>query len=255
MEEFLHQYGSLGIVLFLVLTGCGLPIPEEVALIAAGVLAAKEILDPWVALAACLIGCLLGDTVMYWIGRRLGRRLLRPGSWGSKYLTPEREKTLEHLIHRHGVKVLFASRFLVGVRSPVYLTAGILKFPFRRFIIADLFCAAIVILLFFGLSYFFGEWAGALIHNAEYGLTIVVAILALVGAVFAWIYFHRSKRPHNPGALGKLLGENEQSVEAGLEESATAGTAAAEWNGETTVKVQETIVDERAKSSAERERL
>ncbi len=130
------------------LTGCGLPIPEEVALIAAGILAAQGIIDPWIALIACLVGCLVGDSIMYLIGSRVGRRLMNSNSPWGKYLTPEREKLLEDLIHRHGVKVLFVARFMVGIRSPVYLTAGILKFPYQRFIIADAFCASVVILLF-----------------------------------------------------------------------------------------------------------
>jgi membrane protein DedA with SNARE-associated domain len=216
MEELIHQYGYLGIVLFLVLTGCGLPIPEEVAIIAAGVMAARGLLDPWTAMLACLIGCLLGDSIMYFFGFRLGKRMLRPGSFWGNYLTPEREKTLEHLIHRHGIKVLFISRFLVGVRSPVYLTAGILKYPYRRFIVADFFCASLVIALFFGLSYFYGERVVQFVRDAEYGLTIFLVLLALGGCMLAWFHLRHLRQPHDPGTLGTLLGENEASVEAGV---------------------------------------
>ncbi|MDX1964823.1 MAG: VTT domain-containing protein [Pirellulales bacterium] len=254
MDELLHQYGYFGIIFFLVLTGFGLPIPEEVALIAAGIMAAKGYLDIWLAMGACLIGCLLGDSIMYLIGYRLGGRMLRPGSFWRNYLTPEREKSLEHLIHRHGVKVFFVSRFLVGVRSPVYLTAGILRYPYRKFFITDLFCASLVILLFTGLSYFFGEWAVRMVQQAEYGLTILVGV-GLVGAtIFGWYYVYHRRGPHDPGALGKLLGEDQQSMEEGLqdeEQSATSqptstGTSPEEINNSQSPSLTEPVAESAA---------
>jgi membrane protein DedA with SNARE-associated domain len=207
------DYGYAGIIVFLVLTGCGLPLPEEVALIAAGVLSVPGgKLDPWLALASCLIGCLVGDSIMYWIGRKIGRRVMNSKTPWGKYLTPEREKLLEYMIHEHGAKVLFVARFLVGIRSPVYLTTGILRYPFWKFILADLFCASVVILLFFGLSYYFGEAVGQWIRNAEYGLTIVVVVGVIIGGFMAWRHYRHNQEPTRPGALEKLLGENEETL-------------------------------------------
>src|SRR5437868_14442063 len=70
------SYGYLGITVFLILTGCGLPLPEEVAIIAAGVAAGQGALNPWLALAACLVGAIVGDSAMYLIGRRFGKAIL-----------------------------------------------------------------------------------------------------------------------------------------------------------------------------------
>jgi membrane protein DedA with SNARE-associated domain len=169
-------------------------------------------MDPWIALLCCLIGCLVGDSIMYWIGRKIGRRVMNSNTPWGKYLTPEREKLLEYMIHEHGVKVLFVARFLVGIRSPVYLTTGILRYPFWRFIVADLLCASVVILLFFGLSYFFGEAVGQWIKNAEYGLTIVVVIGLIIGGFMAWRHYRHNQEPTRPGTLEKLLGENEATL-------------------------------------------
>ncbi len=78
MFDLIGMPGSyLGIILFLVLTGCGLPIPEEVPIVLAGVLSAKGQLVPEWAFAACLIGALLGDSLMYLIGYHFGHNLLR----------------------------------------------------------------------------------------------------------------------------------------------------------------------------------
>ena len=151
MIEFLLTHGSyLGIIFVLILTGSGLPIPEEVPIIAAGLLSAHGQMDPWLAIGACLIGALLGDCVIYWIGHHFGRRVLREHHWWTRFVKPEREARLETMLQQHGLKVFFLARFLVGIRSPVYLAAGILRVPFRRFLLIDLFCATTVIGTFLG---------------------------------------------------------------------------------------------------------
>src|SRR5690348_10006676 len=84
----------LWIVLFLIGTGCGLPFPEEFAIIPAGVGASVGDLNPWVALSACVLGALLGDAVMYWIGRGLGTGWLRRHPRVAKWLHIEHEKKM-----------------------------------------------------------------------------------------------------------------------------------------------------------------
>ncbi len=64
----------------------------------------------------------------------------------------------------------------------------------------------------FGLSYFFGEAVAEWIRKAEYGITIVVLIAVACGAWFAWRHYRRNQQPSKPGALEKLLGEDESSL-------------------------------------------
>ena len=187
------QASYLGIVVFLTLTGIGLPIPEEVPIVAAGVASRAGALVWYKALPACLVGALLGDSLMYWIGRTFGARVLREHPWWSGFLTPEREKTIEELISRHGIKAFFVARFLVGLRSPFYLTAGILRVKYRWFLFADFICASVVIGGFFGLAYLFGDRISGLIQSAERGLTLVVVIVAVVLAVIAFFSFRRRR--------------------------------------------------------------
>jgi membrane protein DedA with SNARE-associated domain len=197
MLDILHlEHASyLGIIVVLILTGSGLPVPEEVPIIAAGVAAYYGTLNPWLALASCFIGALIGDCVMYAIGYHFGHRLLRDHPWLARFLKPEREAHIEEMIAQHGWKVFFLSRFLVGLRSPVYLTAGILRVSFRRFVFVDLFCAAIVICTFFWLSYFFAEriagWFKRIQH-AEVAITVAV-VAAVLGIVLFFYVRHRRR--------------------------------------------------------------
>jgi membrane protein DedA with SNARE-associated domain len=196
MFEGLIAYGYLGIIVYMILTGCGLPMPEEVAIIAGGALAASGQLDPWYTLASLLIGALLGDCVMYYIGYHFGRRILKANRLCAAYLTPEREQKVEALLSRHGSKVLFVARFLVGLRGPIYITAGILKMPFRNFVLADLVCATVVVTLFYGLSFYFGQSIMRIIHDGEGVFTLVVITLAVIGGgIFLWYQLRRKKMP------------------------------------------------------------
>ncbi|MCC7086237.1 MAG: DedA family protein [Pirellulales bacterium] len=189
-------YGYLGIILYMILTGCGLPMPEEVAIIAGGALAASGQLDPWLTLGSLLCGALLGDCVMYFIGRHFGRRILKANRFGAAFLTPEREQRVEALLSRHGSKVLFVARFLVGIRGPIYITAGILKMPFRMFVLADLVSASAVVSLFFGLSYYYGQTIVRIIHQGEGVFTLIAITLAVLGggALF-WYQLRRKRMP------------------------------------------------------------
>ncbi len=177
------SYGYVGITLFLILTGCGLPLPEEVAIIAAGVAAAAGALNPWGALLACLIGAVVGDSAMYLIGRRFGKGILERHSFWARAINPEREKQIEVLLTRHGAKMLLLARFLIGLRSPFYFAAGVLKANYLRFLITDIVCALLVVTLFFGLTYFYGKqiWNG--IHHAEFAITIAVVFAVAVGVI------------------------------------------------------------------------
>jgi membrane protein DedA with SNARE-associated domain len=183
-------YVVLGIPI--VLTGMGLPWPEELLVIGAGIASHNGVLDPWAALLTCIVAAILGDCAMYAIGYR-GHGWLRNHPRFAWLLHPRAERKMERKIRQHGWKTLFVARFLVGVRSPVYVAAGILRVPFRYFIVCDLISASVVVSLFFGLSYLFAEqinnlWAR--IRKAEIALTVTI-VAAVVGVV---IYFYVRRR-------------------------------------------------------------
>lgn len=194
MESILTSY--FGIALFLILTGCGLPLPEELGIIAAGVLAGTGKLHIVWAFVACMVGCLVGDSIMWAIGRYFGRGLIRRGSWTSKVITPELEARAERMIRRHGLKIFFVARFLVGVRGPMYVTAGILRVPFTRFLLVDGICALVVVAVVFSLGYLFGKPISEFFHRLrdwELALTLLLAGVAVIAALWFWLH-HRAAR-------------------------------------------------------------
>lgn len=188
MLQFLVDYhlGYLGIVLCLALCGVGIPIPEEAFLVLAGVLSSQGALaHPLLAFACCLVGALLGDSIMYLIGRRLGHGWLTTHPSVARFIDAEKEEKFEHAVRKHGFKMLLLTRFLVGVRGPVYYAAGAAKMPYARFLMWDAIGATAVVGIVFGLAYRFGEPIGKIVRRSEEVATVVV-ILGLMGV---GIYF------------------------------------------------------------------
>ncbi|REK12281.1 MAG: DedA family protein [Planctomycetota bacterium] len=187
-----------GIILILVLSGFGLPLPEEVPVVAAGIASSVGTLNPWWAFLACLVGALGGDSVMYAIGYHFGHSLVYRHPRVAHLLRADREEKIEQMIRRHEFKVMFLSRFMVGLRGPVYLAAGILRMPYLRFLFIDAICATTVIGLFFGLSYAYGERLTRLIRESEIWFTVIVALV--VAAVLAVYFWRKRRRKQQTGA-------------------------------------------------------
>jgi membrane protein DedA with SNARE-associated domain len=208
LEVFFNNASYLGIVLVLVISGCGLPLPEELTVVLAGVLSSQGSLDAWWALVACLVGAVLGDSVVYAIGYHYGHGLLSEHPRFARFLRADREPRFEQAIERHALKVLVLSRFMVGIRAPVYLAAGIIRMPFRRFLMYDLLAATLVVCTFFGLSYAYGESVVRFIRSAEWTLTIAAAS----GLALLIVYFYRYQRER----LNKVLYGNADDLEIAL---------------------------------------
>lgn len=188
MLEFLYFGGYLpylGIIIFLILTGAGLPIPEEVLVVAAGFLSSEHHLELPLAYLACVLGALLGDILVYSIGRYPGHNFFRKHPWFARLLHEDREKQMEEMIKKHGLKVFFVARFMVGVRMPLYLAAGVVRMPWWRFLLINGICATTVVTVAFWLGHQYGRVVGEYIRNSQYGLTLVV----VVGLVTVLIYF------------------------------------------------------------------
>lgn len=192
LDFLVNDLRYAGIIAFLTLCGCGIPIPEEIPLVAAGVLSSNGTLEPWFAFAACLVGAVLGDSVMYGIGRRFGHGWLTRHPSVARFIDAEKEEKFEHAVRRHGFKVLLLTRFLIGVRGPVYYAAGAAKVPYLRFLAWDIVSATLVVGIVFGLAYRFGEGIARIVHEAEFALTVLVLGLAAVGAVY--LYKQQTKR-------------------------------------------------------------
>lgn len=162
--------------------GMGLPIPEDLTLFLMGFAAYRGIADFKISVAVCMVGVLMGDSVIYGVGFRYGMRLIKKGVF-AKLLPPERMSRTRELFHRYGNKVIFAARFMPGLRAPTYFSAGALHLPYRIFIFYDALASLLSVPLLIGVTYYFGEHIEAAIglaREVQHGiLFLLVGVIAL----------------------------------------------------------------------------
>ena len=194
LQEFVDNFTYLGVFAVLLLGSLGVPIPEEMPIIAAAVLSHEGIVRWWLALPVCLLGVLSGDMVLYWVGRHWGEQVL---NWRMVrlVLTPAREQWLKAAYRRHALKTVVTARHVMGLRAAAFLTAGIARVSFWKFVVADAGAAVLGVPLVFGLAYFFTDQIKAVmadVHRAErwLGLAVLLA-LATILAVGVWRWNRR----------------------------------------------------------------
>jgi membrane protein DedA with SNARE-associated domain len=207
LGSILYPTSYLGFFLFIAATGCGMPIPEEAAIVVAGVLSSQQTLHWPTAFAVCLAGAVVGDSFMYGIGHRWGHGIFTAHPRFAKLFATENERQFQRAVEAHAFKVMLLARFLVGIRAPVYVMTGVVRLPFRRFLLYDVISASLVVGVVFGLSYAFGEQVTEWVRHAEIKATIVVALVII--AVAALLYYR-----HREQVIEFVFGNDEDEVTA-----------------------------------------
>jgi len=131
-------YLVVGVVIGL--ESLGIPLPGEIALVSAALLASRHTLDinPVGVAAAATAGAIIGDTIGYSIGHRYGMGLFeRLGRRFPKHFGPGHVALAKRLFTRWGVWAVFFGRFIALLRIFAGPLAGALKMPYRRFLAAN----------------------------------------------------------------------------------------------------------------------
>jgi membrane protein DedA with SNARE-associated domain len=118
----------------------GIPLPGEIALVSAALLASRHTLDinPVAVGAAATIGAIIGDTIGYSIGRRFGMSLFeRLGKRFPKHFGPGHVALAKRLFARWGVWAVFVGRFIALLRILAGPLAGALKMRYPHFLAAN----------------------------------------------------------------------------------------------------------------------
>ena len=201
-----------GVAAALILSGFGAPIPEEIPIVTAGAMVGHDsqlenveellngaigggpaaylspvpdaIVKWWIMLPLCIVSVVIGDSVLYTIGRVWGTRLMRL-AWVQRRVLPlEKQQQIETNFHKNGIMILLGARLTPGIRSPVFVMAGVLRMPFRRFLLADALYAIPGVNLLFWLSYWFtDQFVEAIKAVDRHRPMVILAILSAAGGV------------------------------------------------------------------------
>ena len=176
----------------LLLCGIGLPIPEDITLFAGGLLSYYGVTDVWIMIAACMLGVIVGDSTIYFLGYHYGRRLTKKWIF-HKLLPDDRLAAVQARFNRQGNRLIFAARFMPGLRAPIFFSAGTLHLPYRVFLFYDGGAALISVPAIIGAVYFFGDELDRVvrvIQRIEHSLGLVI-VLAILLVLTKWYITHR----------------------------------------------------------------
>lgn len=201
LEAFFVEYGYAAVFFVLVICGFGVPIPEDLTLVTGGVISGMGYTNPHMMFAVGMLGVLVGDGVMFAAGRIWGQKILRFKPI-ARIMTPKRYAQVQEKFDKYGNWVLFVARFLPGLRTAVFVTAGISrKVSYLRFIIMDGLAALISVPIWIYLGEYGAhniDWLMAKMHSLQSGIFVILGIGAAVVAWIRWkkrqrIQFYRSK--------------------------------------------------------------
>jgi membrane protein DedA with SNARE-associated domain len=139
------------------------------------------------------LACTLGDNLGYWIGHHGGRPLLHRYQRLFR-VTDERIERGEKLFERFGAVTVFFARFVFGMRVIAGPLAGVLRMPWRRFVLFNFLGAASWVTVISCVGYFFGQHWQRLLEIVGRVNAVLFIAAAVVVAIWWWRYRQREKK-------------------------------------------------------------
>ncbi|MEU8433336.1 DedA family protein [Streptomyces sp. NPDC029216] len=143
VQEWLETIPAISVYLLVGLVigleSLGIPLPGEIILVSAALLASQHgHIDPVVLGLCAIAGAIVGDSIGYAIGRRGGKPLLEKlGRRFPKHFGPDQVAVAERSFDRWGMWAVFFGRFVALLRIFAGPLAGVLRMPYWRFLIAN----------------------------------------------------------------------------------------------------------------------
>lgn len=167
-------------------------VPNSAAIASAGALAAQGQLSLTALFLVVAASAVAGDAIVYGAGHLARRRTLR---WLAR--SRRRAQVMDWIagrIHRHGVPFVIAIRFLPSGRVVGGLTAALVRYPVRRYLLGATVAEVIWASYTIGLGY----WGGAALENTWSALVIGPGVSLLVAATAQLISARARRRAGGP---------------------------------------------------------
>ncbi len=176
--------------LFLMLIGgaIGLPIPEDVPLLLAGIIASNTPRYTYYLFLTCYSGIILGDLIVFALGWYLGPKVLKLKPFSSK-LGQKRIARIKIRLERRSLLMIFIARHLFYLRSITFLLCGAVKMHPLRFVAADATAALVSVPIMMTIGYFAAEHYDKALRNYR----IAAVILTILFIIFLFFYFKKKK--------------------------------------------------------------
>ncbi len=180
-------YGFLFLVVFMETGFVVTPfLPGDSLLFAAGALAAAGYMNIWVLYIMFLVAGIAGDTVNYWIGRRIGPRLSQSES---RFVKKEYFEKAEKFYEKHGNKAIVMARFVPIVRTFAPFVAGFARMDYTQFVKYNVVGGFVWVTLFVWAGHIFGNIPA--VQESFHYLVLGIIALSLLPVVIEFIKHKR----------------------------------------------------------------
>lgn len=201
VTELIQWAGYLGLFIIVFAESgifVGFFLPGDSLLFAAGLLASKGVLNPWILIPLLSLAAILGDSAGYWSGKKFGKKLFqRPDS---RLFRKERLLQAQQFYQRHGGKTIVLARFMPFIRTFAPIVAGVADMPYRRFLFFNIF-GGIFWVTSLTLA---GSYLGGLIPDIDLYILPIIGVIVLISFIPAGIHYLISRRRRSvPPATSK----------------------------------------------------
>lgn len=193
--SMIAHHGYLLVFLLVLAEAIGLPVPAAVALVAGGAAAAAHVLRLPVVISIALLAMLMGDSLLYILGRHMGWALL--GILCRVSTNPETciLKSAESF-YKRGKITLVIAKFIPGVNTMAPPLAGSMKMRFTQFVRLDFMGASLYALAYIILGFVFRDFLVSITHGFQVvGRSVEeVLVFAVAGYVIYRLFLYRKHR-------------------------------------------------------------
>lgn len=193
--ETILRYGMLAVFIALILTPFGLPIPEDVSLLAAGILSATGHASLPEAVVVGYVGVIGGDIISWTFGRRVG---LQPTGFIARLVGPADIERIERFYRRYGSWAIVIARQFPGMRMPAFFFAGASGVSLPRFLLLDGTAAIITVGVFVTLGRVFADDLSDVVAFMEEFRFYAGVAVGLLVALVVWRVVRRIARKRDP---------------------------------------------------------
>jgi membrane protein DedA with SNARE-associated domain len=191
----LHHYDKLALFGLLTIeeSGIPIPVPGDAVMAYAGHRVSRGEMIWWQALLCGVLATIIGSCILYNIGRRGGRPLLR--RYGPYlHLTESRQTRVEGWLRRFGGFAVFAGRLIPGMRCGSSFVAGTFGVPYPTFLVGTAASAVVWWGLFLFLGVKFGRMVAPVFESNPYTPYVFVAFLVLSTTIPAYVHFRVTRQ-------------------------------------------------------------
>jgi membrane-associated protein len=149
----------------------GFFLPGDTLLFAAGIFASQGVFSLSVLIIICAISAILGDTVGYWTGKKVGKAFFERET--SLFFSKKRIYQAEHFYQKHGSATIILARFIPIIRTFAPIVAGVAKMHYKTFALYNTIGGILWAVLIPTLGYYFG----GLIPNIDQYIMIILFLV------------------------------------------------------------------------------